>query len=384
MADVNGDGKPDPVVTSSGINNLVSVLLGNGNATFQSQTTFSDNFGSNALVVADLTGDGKPDLIVADLGGYLSNGGLSVLLNKATGDFTGQVYTVHAAPYLVVSLPLSVTAGSAFTFTVTAYDASSNILPAYTGTVHFATSDAGTGSALPADYTFTASDGGVHVFTAAATLVTAGTQIVTVTDTSSAVITGSASLSVTPATATALILTAPAIATEGTAFAITVTARDSLGNIAQRLHGHGQLLDVGSRFSTAACATWHLQHFVAADHGVHVFSFGVTLVTIGAGSQTITVTDGTGLTNTVTVDLPTPWPFVQSINRSTPQGTVTSPASVAYTVTFSKPVTGVTAADFRLALTGTVAATISPGDTGFRRGLHGHRERHFRRGHGWP
>ncbi len=356
VADVAGDGKADLVVTNNGTNPVtlqrgnVSVLLGNGNGTFQSQTTFADIPGSTLLAVADLTGDGKPDIVVNPY-----SASLGVLLNTANGNFTGQVYTLHGSPYLVVSLPASVTAGTAFTFTVTAYDAASTVLTSYTGTVHFATSDSG--AAMPADYTFTASDGGVHVFTGAATLVTAGIQAVTATDTSSGVITGSAALTVNPSAVTALSLTAPTIATEGTAFAVTVSAKDSFGNIVPNYTGT-------ISFTTSDPAPQpplvlpSNYTFVAGDQGVHIFSFGVTLVTIGAGSQTITVADNHGLTSTVTVQLLTPWPVVQSINRSVPSGSIANGAGVAYTVTFSEPVTGVDAADFQLARTGTVTATL--------------------------
>ena len=40
IGDVNGDGKPDLVVANYG-SNTVSVLLGNGNGTFQTQQTFA-------------------------------------------------------------------------------------------------------------------------------------------------------------------------------------------------------------------------------------------------------------------------------------------------------------------------------------------------------
>jgi adhesin/invasin len=53
-------------------------------------------------------------------------------------------------------------------------------VPGYTGTVHFASSD-GTAT-LPANYTFTATDAGVHTFTNAFTLRKRGTQTITVTD----------------------------------------------------------------------------------------------------------------------------------------------------------------------------------------------------------
>ena len=51
-------------------------------------------------------------------------------------------------------------------------------------------------------------------------------------------------------------------------------------------------------------------------------------------------------------------PHVQSITASIPAG-ATSTTSIAYTVTFSKPVTGVDVSDFRLATTGAVTGTIA-------------------------
>ena len=73
--------------------------------------------------------------------------------------------------------------GAAFSVTVTAHDQYGNISTGYTGTVHFSSSDGQ--AVLPSpDYTFTAADHGVHIFTNAVTLKTVGTgsQTVTVTD----------------------------------------------------------------------------------------------------------------------------------------------------------------------------------------------------------
>src|SRR5579862_6232975 len=53
------------------------------------------------------------------------------------------------------------------------------------------------------------------------------------------------------------------------------------------------------------------------------------------------------------------FPFVQSINRSVPAGPITNAATVAYTVLFSEPVTGVDPTDFKLAATGTVGSTLT-------------------------
>jgi hypothetical protein len=65
--------------------------------------------------------------------------------------------------------------GSTFSITVTALDAYNNVVPAYFGRIHFTSNDAA--ATLPADYTFTAADKGMHVFNV--TLRTAGTWTIT-------------------------------------------------------------------------------------------------------------------------------------------------------------------------------------------------------------
>src|SRR5206468_3200047 len=84
-------------------------------------------------------------------------------VDGAVGSEAGVAITPAAAATIVVSAPASATAGVAFNATVTARDAFGNIATGYTGTVHFTSTD--TQAALPADYTFTAADAGVHTFT---------------------------------------------------------------------------------------------------------------------------------------------------------------------------------------------------------------------------
>jgi len=50
----------------------------------------------------------------------------------------------------------------AFSLTITIQDAYGNIVTGYTGTVHFTSTD--NKATLPSNYTFTASDQGVHTF----------------------------------------------------------------------------------------------------------------------------------------------------------------------------------------------------------------------------
>jgi hypothetical protein len=78
---------------------------------------------------------------------------------------------------------------------------------------------------LPADYTFTAADQGVHTFTL--TLKTAGSQSITATDTGTGSITGSETeIAVNPAAASKIIITGPSSVSAGTAFSLTVTVED--------------------------------------------------------------------------------------------------------------------------------------------------------------
>ncbi len=102
----------------------------------------------------------------------------------------------EARTFTVTGFPSPSTAGQAGTFTVTARDQSGNVATDYRGTVHFSSSDPV--ATLPAHYTFTAADNGVHTFANGVTLYVAGTQTVTATDTVTATLTGTASATVRP------------------------------------------------------------------------------------------------------------------------------------------------------------------------------------------
>jgi hypothetical protein len=80
VADFNGDGLPDLAVANRSSNN-VSVLLGNGDGTFQAARNFAAGTNPTAVAVGDFNGDGILDLAVANLDG------VSVLLGNGDGSF---------------------------------------------------------------------------------------------------------------------------------------------------------------------------------------------------------------------------------------------------------------------------------------------------------
>jgi hypothetical protein len=91
------------------------------------------------------------------------------------GSATVNVVAAAADHYAVVTSAANPDiAGTAFDVTVVATDPYGNTDTGYTGTVHFSSADP-YGAGLPADYTFTAADQGVHTFAAGATLYTAST-----------------------------------------------------------------------------------------------------------------------------------------------------------------------------------------------------------------
>jgi len=88
--DFTGDGHLDLAVANSG--GTVSVLLGNGDGTFQPQVTYAVGFLPVAIVAGDFTGDGDLDLAVANS----EVNTVSVLLGN--GDGTFQSATTIALP----------------------------------------------------------------------------------------------------------------------------------------------------------------------------------------------------------------------------------------------------------------------------------------------
>jgi hypothetical protein len=100
--DFNGDGKLDLVVANAEAGGTVSVLIGNGDGTFQAPVSYrTGGYPPWSVAVGDFNSDGKLDLIVTgSLGGFVNT--VSLLLGNGDGTFQAPV------PYIVGADPLSV------------------------------------------------------------------------------------------------------------------------------------------------------------------------------------------------------------------------------------------------------------------------------------
>jgi hypothetical protein len=95
--DFNGDGKLD-LVTTDGADNTVSILLGNGDGTFQARSAYSTGTFPIAVATGDFNGDGKLDLAVTDA----SANTVSILFGNGDGTFQAHVdYTTGRDPQAV-------------------------------------------------------------------------------------------------------------------------------------------------------------------------------------------------------------------------------------------------------------------------------------------
>jgi hypothetical protein len=203
--------------------------------------------------------------------------------------FVNGTLTVTPAAAIGLSLygPSTMTAGNVADVTVTVWDAYGNVATGYRGTVHFASNSGA--ATMPADYTFTAADAGVHTFAAGLSFYQSGNQAWSVVDTVNSSLTAALATQVSPAAAVYFDVTAPATVTAGQPFSVTVTARDPYGNQAS---GYTGTVTVSSSDPQAA----PLQYtFTAADQGVTTLT--ATLLTAGPQSLFVSDTVAGGVVN---------------------------------------------------------------------------------------
>lgn len=204
----------------------------------------------------------------------------------------GQAYLLTPSSALnsfLISGPSTATAGDPVTFTVTALSDAGTALTDYTGDVTFSSSDWQAG--LPADYTFTAADHGVHTFTV--TLKSAGYQTLGVADKVYAGVTVTQSIEVTPAApSTFLVSGFPSSQTTGSPANFTVAAVDAFGNL---VNYTGTVHFTSTDTAALLPANYA---FTATDNGIR--SFTATFQTDGTQSLTATDTLHPGITGSQT------------------------------------------------------------------------------------
>jgi hypothetical protein len=105
--DFNADGKLDLVTgNDSGSSHSVSMLLGNGDGTFQPARSFAAGNGPGSVTPGDVNGDGALDVVVTNPASTSSPGAVSVLLGNGNGGLAQPITTITSAtggsPYSVV------------------------------------------------------------------------------------------------------------------------------------------------------------------------------------------------------------------------------------------------------------------------------------------
>ncbi len=386
-------GTPGPAsLSASSFSAAPGSILADGSTTSTVTVQLRDALG-NAIGASD----GATYVFATDrgsVGGTTDNadGSYSVTLTSSTSAGTATVsatrngsafsntsavaFTPGPGASLAVSAPASAGAGSSFSVTVTARDTYGNVATGYTGTI--ALSGGGSGAQLPADYTFTGADAGVHTFTGVE-LRQAGSRTITATDTLTGSITGSDTVSVDPAAAATLELDAPASATAGTSFSVNLTARDAYGNVATGYTGTVTLSGGGSGAQLPADHT-----FTGADAGTTTLAVELR----EAGSRTVTATD-TSTGSLTAGDSVSVLPGASAQIALTESGSTVSGGTHTLTATvqdgFGNVVTGDNSTSVTFASTGGPGTLDGPRRCRRRHGWRRHEERHehaCRGGHG--
>ena len=164
------------------------------------------------------------------------------LLSSIAGS---QIVTVTAGSTThlnVTGIANPFTAGNPSNFSVTAADAYDNADINYRGHVLFTSTDA-SATFSPDNYTFTAPDQGVHLFVDGVTLKKMGSRTVIATDAGTSSINGSQTVTVIPAALDRFVFGPISTETSGTAFAITITAKDAFDNTKTNFNDTAHLED---------------------------------------------------------------------------------------------------------------------------------------------
>ena len=214
----------------------------------------------------------------------LSTAGSAITISStgSSKTSTSNSFTVNSLSldhYVFNTISTPQTAGSAFTITVTAKASNGNTITSYTGKPTLSIS---TGTINPT-VTGAFSNG---VWTSTVTTTGAGSDVtIMATDGSHSGV--SNSFNVNSGAANRLVVSSGTSQVAGVAFSVTVTAKDAYGNTAASYTGrvHFSSSDAGSGVSLP-----NDYKFQSVDLGIHAFTNGVTLMTVGTGVS-VTATD---------------------------------------------------------------------------------------------
>lgn len=221
-----------------------------------------------------------------------------LLLATAVVFATNAAQAAGASRLVVSNIATPQTAGAVSSVRVEARASNNTIVTTYTGTVRFASTDAR--AVLPANYQFTSIDQGVHVFTNAVTLKTAGTQSVTATDAATSSVTGSQTGIVVNSGPAATLVFSGIVTprTAGVLATMTVELLDALGN---RATGYRGTIHFGFG---APRGTYPVDYtFTATDAGIHTFVDSLNITAAGTWTITATDTANSSLTGAQTVQV---------------------------------------------------------------------------------
>lgn len=101
VADLNRDGRQD-IVTGDGLDQMVSVLFGDGKGGFSAPARFPAAAFAGRVVVADATGDGHPDILSAGL-----DAGVSLIAGNGRGKFAAPVLLSAGSEVSVLALAVA-------------------------------------------------------------------------------------------------------------------------------------------------------------------------------------------------------------------------------------------------------------------------------------
>jgi len=368
VADMNGDCKPDIVIGSQAIAGTVSILLGNGTGTFAPATEFPGSTTQSgyqpAIAVADINGDGRLDMLTSNAQPADSN--ISVLLNLANGNFTGQTYQIdHVAPSVVkiyrnnplgpITNATTVTFAVTFSEPVTGVDITDFAL-AKTGTVVTTlTTVTGSGTSYLVTVSGITGNGFLGL-----NLIKNGTIKDAASNALSNSLTGQAYTidQIAPKVVSINRNIPVAATTNATSVSFFVTFSEAVTGVDALDFALSQTGTVNGTVTQVLGNSLVPNVFLVTISGITGNGIlGLNLI----NNSSIKDLAGNSLSNssigqTYTIDNLAP--TVLSIDRKNPISQVTSATSVTFVVMFSEPVTGVDVADFVLSKTGSAVGTL--------------------------